>query len=223
MAIRRLKRGEVDGIAVVGGNDVAGAGNREVKRVVRLRHGAALFIHHGDGDEGKILAIGGDARAVRLHDQFGGRSGGGDGIGGPLLAVFVGDHLEFAGLKTHVVPNDAVCKNSLFMATKGFAVQEQLRFITRSVHVHRGHLSQRPVPTLRHEMRHGEVRAPARLVEIEAVFLETGEVDDAEIRTAGRVIGAARGGGLAKVIPAGPDEFTGDVRILILAQKFAVR
>jgi hypothetical protein len=98
------------------------------------------------------------------------------------------------------------------------------------------------------DVGHGQVRPPAGLVNVEAVFLETGEIDDAEVGTAGgdpdfaqlfkldrqpllfggvgeveQVAGVAIvRGWLAEVVEAGPDELAGYEGELVLAMEFGV-
>ena len=104
-----------------------------------------------------------------------------------------------------------------------------------------------PVP-VRQNVRHRQVGTPARLINVEAVFWEAGQINDAEIRTArghfdfaqcfqffcacallcgvGKVQQIGRigvvGRGFAEIIEARPHEFTSDERILVLTCKFLV-
>jgi len=54
------------------------------------------------------------------------------------------------------------------------------------------------------------------LVEVVAVLGEAGEVNDAEVAGAG-----VEGGGLADVVPAGPDELAGAGGAVVLAETLA--
>jgi len=62
---------------------------------------------------------------------------------------------------------------------------------------------------VRKDVRNGMVGTPVRLIEVEAVLLEPGQVDDPRV-------GAARlveGRGLAEVVPSRPHELPGHVRV----------
>ena len=55
----------------------------------------------------------------------------------------------------------------------------------RGVDVHGRHLPDALGPgPVRQDVRHRQLRPPARLVDVEAVLLEAGEIDDAEVRAA---------------------------------------
>src|SRR5690606_25676777 len=71
-------------------------------------------------------------------------------------------------------------------------------------------LAPRPVP-VRQDVRHRQVRPPARLVEVEAVLGEAGQVDQAAVGAARAVVGR----GLAQVVEAVPHELAGHVRVTV--------
>ena len=80
----------------------------------------------------------------------------------------------------------------------------------------------RPVP-VRQNVRHRKIETPVRLVDIEAVLGEAGEVNDAEIRAARGVVAVAIRRRLAEIIEAGPDKLARDKWGSLLAGEFGVR
>src|SRR4051812_49241162 len=96
------------GIAIVGSDDFAGAGDFEGDVVVGAGDHEAILVGDSESDEGEVVAVAGDGVAVGFELKLGGGGGGFDGVGGPLLAVLVGDDFEFAGLVFHIVPADTV-------------------------------------------------------------------------------------------------------------------
>src|SRR5262245_66389877 len=71
---------------------------------------------------------------------------------------------------------------------------------------------------VRQDVGHGMLGPPSCLVKIEAVLLESRQVDDPEVRTSRGV----KGGWLSQVIPAGPDEFTADEAVFVVRREFFV-
>ena len=63
-------------VAVVRGDDFARAFDLKLDVVLRARHQQTMFVRHGDGDEGKVLAVGADFGAVGLQGEFRRRAGG---------------------------------------------------------------------------------------------------------------------------------------------------
>ena len=80
----------------------------------------------------------------------------------------------------------------------------------------------RPVPALRHDVRHREIRPPARLIEVKAVLGKTRQINDAKIGTARRSITIIRRR-LAQIIKTSPDKFTRHKWIFVLSFKFPFR
>ena len=62
------------------------------------------------------------------------------------------------------------------------AVEEELCGVARGEDVHGRDLADafRPVP-VRQDMGHGQLRAPVRLVEVEAVLFKAGQINDAAV------------------------------------------
>jgi len=75
----------------------------------------------------------------------------------------------------------------LFPFAERFAVEEQLRLVAGSEHMHRRDLAGalRPVP-MGQDVNHGQIGPPSGLVEVEQILLEAAQVNDAEIGTARR-------------------------------------
>ena len=65
-------------------------------------------------------------------------------------------------------------------------------------------------------MSHRKVRAPSRLVDVEPILPEPAKIDNAEIGTSGRTGVVVVRSGFTEIVEAGPDEFTGDIRIPVL-------
>ncbi len=197
----------VGGVAVVEAGDGGGAGEGEVDGVVGVGADVAVFVEDADGDEGEVLAVGGDFGAVGGEFNFGGGSGGGDFIGGDDRAVFGGDGFEGAGgVGDFPFVVDAGHVFGFFFA-EGLAVEEEFDGVGVGVGLDGDGFAFKagPVPG-GEEVDHG-FGGPLGLVDVEAVFGEAGDIDDAEV---GRAGGPAIGGGFADVIEAGPDEFAGD-------------
>src|SRR5262249_49093929 len=85
----------------------------------------------------------------------------------------------------YIVPSDSIFVLLLLLPSKRFSIQEQLCLVARSVDVDRGYLANafRPVP-MGQDMGHWQIGPPPGLVDIEPVFLESAQVDDAEVRAA---------------------------------------
>src|SRR5688500_15428097 len=75
----------------------------------------------------------------------------------------------------------------------------------------------RPGP-VREQMRHRVLGPPARLIEVETVFFETGQVDDATVGTPRRVVRR----GPTEIIPAGPHKLARHVRVPVERAKHLV-
>ena len=144
---------------------------------------------------------------------------------------------------------EAIFVLALFLFAKRFAVEEKFGFVAGRVDMDGSSLADAigPIP-MRKNVCHWKVRTPAGLVKVETIFFESGEVYDAKIRAARwdvnltdffelfchasffvgiseieqvtgvRVVGSR----FAKIIEAGPDEFTGDIGKLVLAVEFPI-
>ena len=89
--------------------------------------------------------------------------------------------------------------------------------------MHRRDLSHAVGPgPVRKDMDHGKVRAPAGLVDIEAVLLEAGQINNAKVGAAGAIIASVRRR-LANIVKAGPDKLAGHVGEVVLAAKDRIR
>lgn len=71
---------------------------------------------------------------------------------------------------------------------------------------------------VRQQMHHRQIGAPTRLIQPVAVLGKTGQIEDAGVRTARAVVRR----GLAQIIEAGPDEFAGDIPMLVLRREHLV-
>src|SRR5262249_35021914 len=108
VALVALERLETGGIAVVGGDDFARAGNRERNPILGPRYLQALFVGNGDSDEREVLAIGFDGGVVGLGPQPGPRAGRLDNVPGPFLAAFISTDFQSPRLMDHIVPSESV-------------------------------------------------------------------------------------------------------------------
>ena len=109
-----LERLEAGGVAVVHGDNLAGAIHLELHEIVRSRDSRSIPICDPHGDEGEILSVRLDGGAVRGKGKFFGFAGRLHDVSGPLLAILVGDHLEFARLVFYIVPDQAEIHAPLF-------------------------------------------------------------------------------------------------------------
>ena len=204
-------------------------------RFLRAWNREAGLVNHREGHEGNVVPVSGDGGAVRLEHEPAGLAGSFYGVGGPSLAVLVGDDLEFAGFIFHIIPANAIgglavqpgvvrgVKN-LLLPAQGFAVEEKFRFVAGSIDVDRRDLADAvgPVPVLRQDVRQGMIGTPMGLVEIKAVLRKAGQVNNAEIGRTRWVVSAAPRRWLADIIKTGPDKFAGDGRAVVLAEKFMI-
>src|ERR1041385_6712353 len=92
----------------------------------------------------------------------------------PPFAVFVSDHFERAGLINHIVPAQTIFVLAFLLSAERFAVEKQFRFIAGSKNVDWRDLPDafRPSP-MGQNMRHRQIRTPARLIKIKTVFSES--------------------------------------------------
>ena len=84
---------------VIGGDDI---GALEVDLIISPRAEVAVLIDHLGSDKGEVPALVIDTEADVI-----GCACGADGLGADWSAVFTGDDLDFAGLKSHS-PSDMV-------------------------------------------------------------------------------------------------------------------
>src|SRR5262249_35753482 len=113
---------QIGGVAVVGRDDFAGAGNVKMDGVVCQGYHPAFFINDHGGDVEQILAVGADFLAVGREDNFGRGFGGLYAVLGPAFAVLIGYNFKLAGLIFHVVPFKTVFVLAFMFPAKGFAV-----------------------------------------------------------------------------------------------------
>src|ERR1039458_3342771 len=238
VGLEGLERGRV---AVVDAGDGCGPADMELHEVVGERAEVPVPVLDADRDEGEIRAIGRNRLAIgRQHDARG-RAGGLHGIDGELLAVAVADRLQLTGrigdipLQPELADEGARLADiaahwhregvdAQFLAAERVAIEPQLDLLGVGVDRHRDLLTlvAGPVP-VREEVQRGLI-GPHTAVEVEAVLGEAGQVDDAEIRTMrGPIAGVAVRRRLAEIVEAGPDEFTQDVRELVLGLELHVR
>src|SRR5690606_9821918 len=134
-------------------------------------------------DERQIASVGGKGAAVRFSVQLRGVAGGAYAVFGPWPAIAPGLHAQFAGLVAHLVPAQPILAGRLAQAPLAHSVDEQFGFVAGGEYMHRSDLAFAPRPgPVRQQVRHRQLRAPARLVQVIAVLRETGQVDDARIR-----------------------------------------
>ena len=95
---------QISRIAVIGGDDLTGAGDREFDRILGAWNLEALLVGNRERDKAEIFAIRGDFGAVWLEQEPGGGAGGLHDILRPLLAILVRDDLELTGLIDDIVP-----------------------------------------------------------------------------------------------------------------------
>src|SRR5882724_1021445 len=72
---------------------------------------------------------------------------------------------------------------------------------------------------MRKNVGHREIRPPLGLIKIEPVLFESGQINNAKIRTARRI----EWGGFAQIIPTGPNKLSANKRVAFLGKKFFVR
>src|SRR5947208_16880344 len=99
-----------------------------------------------------------------------------------MLAVLVSYDFQFARLVLYIVPAQTIFVRTFLLTAQRAAIEKQFRFFARRVDMHGRDLSDavRPVP-MRQEVRHREIRPPVRLINVETIFLEAVEIDDAEV------------------------------------------
>ena len=119
-----LKRFVARCVAVVGGDDFAGAFDGKFHKVVRARHEQTLLVRNGHGDEGQVVTVGAEEFAVWAERDLRGRAGGFHRVSGPASAVLVGDDFEFAGLIDHVVPAEAILEGAALLSSERVAVEK---------------------------------------------------------------------------------------------------
>lgn len=112
------REGDVAGwITVVGGHNLSVAAEDFAgDRQIGIGHGAALAVGDAHGDKGQFLTVGGEFPFVGLHLQGIGRTGGAHLVGGPALAVLIGDGAQSARFVNHIVPAEAVGEGSFLLA-----------------------------------------------------------------------------------------------------------
>src|SRR5580765_5915704 len=95
--------------------------------------------------------------------------------------------MQFAWLIDDIIPADAVFECAAFFAPKRFAVEKKLGLVARRINVDGGYLANaiRPIP-VGQNVGHRKIGPPAGLVDIETVFWETAQIDNAEIRASRR-------------------------------------
>lgn len=178
LARPRRKRRRIPWIPIIRRhNDTRTGHNLKHNLIVRHRHRVAPLIHNRNTDKRQIPSIPCNPRPVRRHIEPRRRADRAVRRAGPLGAVFVRYHVDLAGRVCHVVPAQARIVGPALLASGGFAVDEELGFVAGCEDVHGCYLAFAVGPgPVREDVGLGVVGAPARLVEVEAVFFEAGEV-----------------------------------------------
>ena len=108
----------------------------------------------------------------------------------------------------------------LLLSPLRLAVDEELRLLPRGVYHHRGGLTNALGPgPVREDVRHGQVRTPVRLVEVETILREPCQVDDAGVRAS--CASSRVGIGFAQVVEALQNVGRNANRIVEAAEKTA--
>ena len=177
----------IGGISVPDSSDRAGSRQPELDPVGGIRHQQSVLIEDLHRDKRQIATIRIDHRSVSRKLEFRGKTRGCDAVFRPLSTVFVCNNFQFSGLVRHIIPTQPVLEGSLFLPAERVAIKEQFGFIARGVHVDGSDFADaiRPVP-MGKDVHHRHIGTPSGLIEIEAIFPEPAEVDDAEVRAARR-------------------------------------